>query len=76
MTCRGRGYVSKVGGYLEVGTNDRGEVVVNHPDLKPDADGCGHIVFSPEQARAFAKSLITKAADADAYWATRKAVKP
>jgi hypothetical protein len=38
-------------GQLMVGiTEDGREIVVNHPDLKPDADGCGHIVFSPDQA--------------------------
>jgi hypothetical protein len=39
---------------LEVGTNGRGEVVVNHPDLQPDENGVGHIVFSIAQAEAFA----------------------
>ena len=38
----------KIEGYLEVGCNDQGEVVVNHPDLKPDENGVGHIVFSPQ----------------------------
>jgi hypothetical protein len=45
-------------GTLEVGTNGSGEVVVNHPDLKPDADGVGHIVFSPKQAQHFAFLLL------------------
>lgn len=40
----------------------RGEVVVNHPDIDPDEDGVGHIVFSPQQARDFA-ALLLKAAD-------------
>lgn len=40
----------KAAGILEVGTNDEGEVVLNHPDLKPDKDGVGHIVFSPKQS--------------------------
>ncbi len=49
---------------LEVGiTEDLREVVVNHPDLRPDASGVGHIVFSPEQARAFAHTLLAKAAE-------------
>lgn len=48
--------------YLEVGlSNDSREVVVNHPDLQPDHRGIGHIVFSPAQARAFAKLLLRKA---------------
>jgi hypothetical protein len=49
---------------LEVGTNGRGEVVINHPDLQPDDEGVGHIVFSVEQARNLANLLLSKAADA------------
>jgi hypothetical protein len=48
-------------GVLEVGVNDAGEVIVNHPDLQPDENGCGHIVFSGDQARAFADLLYRKA---------------
>jgi len=49
-------------GFLEVGlTEDEMEVVINHPDLQPDAKGCGHIVFSPEEARALARLLLKKA---------------
>jgi len=49
-------------GYLEVGlTEDETEVVINHPDLEPDAKGCGHIVLSSEQARALAHLLLKKA---------------
>lgn len=51
-------------GALEVGTNDRFEVVVNHPDLHPDENGVGHIVFSPRQARKFARLLLKHADDA------------
>jgi hypothetical protein len=54
-----------VSGQLEIGTNGCGEVVINHPDLKPDADGTGHIVFSPHQARALARILAKKAKEAD-----------
>ena len=50
---------------LEVGTNGNGEVVVNHPDLHPDANGVGHIVFSPRQARGLANLLNKKAREAD-----------
>lgn len=50
---------------LEVGTNDRGEVVINHPDLQPDKDGVGHIVFSPDQARYLARLLMKQAAIAE-----------
>lgn len=55
----------KVEGLLEVGCNDNGEVVVNHPDLKPDENGVGHIVFSPDQARNLAHLLIKNATKAD-----------
>ena len=54
-----------VGGYLEVGLNNEGEIVVNHPDLKPDADGVGHIVLSPEQARNLAELLLKHAAQSE-----------
>lgn len=48
--------------YLEVGlTPDGREVIINHPDLLPDANGVGHIVFSPEQARNLARLLLRKA---------------
>lgn len=40
---------------------DGQNVVINHPDLKPDAEGCGHIVFSPDQATALAGLLFRKA---------------
>jgi hypothetical protein len=35
------------GGVLEVGSHN-GEVIVNHPDLKPDHNRVGHIVFSAD----------------------------
>jgi len=50
---------------LEVGTNGKGEVVINHPDLYPDENGVGHIVFSPRQARSLANLLNKKAVEAD-----------
>ena len=50
-------------GALEVGRIGF-EVVVNHPDLKPDKDGVGHIIFSPKQARHFARLLLKHAAEA------------
>jgi hypothetical protein len=52
-------------GVLEVGTSGLGEVVVNHPDLEPDAQGVGHIVFSPSQARSPARILLLKADEAE-----------
>jgi len=42
-------------------TADGQNVVINHPDLKPDADGVGHIVFSPDQAVRLALLLWNKA---------------
>jgi hypothetical protein len=51
-------------GILEVGTNGHGEVVINHPDLEPDENGVGHIVFSVEEARNLANLMMAKAADA------------
>jgi hypothetical protein len=59
-------------GYLEVGACN-GEVVVNHPDLQPDENGVGHIVFSSQEARDFARSLLARAGEADAQ---REASKP
>ena len=50
---------------LEVGLNDRNEVVINHPDLQPDENGVGHIIFTPEQARQLARLLFLKADAAD-----------
>lgn len=56
--------MDKISGVLEVGTNGKGEFVINHPDLKPDADGVGHIVFSPDQARHLALILLKKGDEA------------
>jgi hypothetical protein len=50
---------------LEVGAKN-GEVVVNHPDLEPDTNGVGHIIFSPEQARNLAAVLVKQARIAEA----------
>lgn len=48
--------------YLEVGlTEDETEVIINHPDLEPDENGCGHIIFSPHEARVLAGLLLKKA---------------
>jgi hypothetical protein len=60
-------------GVLEVGVNpDTHEVVINHPDLQPDANGVGHIIFSPAQALALAATLMKQAAAAQ----TSKGVDP
>jgi hypothetical protein len=49
-------------GELIVAITENGkEIVINHPDLKPDAEGVGHIVFSPEQAVHLAVLLWKKA---------------
>jgi hypothetical protein len=53
------------GGFLEVGCNEQDEIVINHPDLKPDDNGVGHIVFSPQQARNLAQLLLDNAARAE-----------
>jgi hypothetical protein len=42
-------------------TPDGQNIVINHPDLKPDAEGCGHIIFSPDQAMRLATLLWKKA---------------
>ncbi len=55
----------KIEGYLEVGSNGEGEVVINHGDLTPDENGVGHIVFSPTQARNLARILSKMALRAD-----------
>lgn len=54
--------MEKAAGVLIVGCNEQHEVVINHPDLKPDVDGVGHIVFSPLQARGLADLLRKHAA--------------
>lgn len=62
--------MDKIEGVLEVGSLE-GEVVVNHPDLKPDENGVGHIVFSPAQARNLARILLKQAETAE-DWAREK----
>lgn len=55
-------------GVLLIGLNDANEVVVNLPALAvpPAPDGSQHVVFSADQARGLAKSLLFQAAKADA----------
>ena len=55
----------KVTGVLEVGTNEQGEVIINHPDLPRDQNGVGHIVFSPKQARNLARLMFKKSREAE-----------
>jgi hypothetical protein len=57
-----------IGGYLEVGLNDQNEIVINHPDLKPDENGVGHIVFSVAQALDLARLLTKHAKEAGRRW--------
>ncbi len=45
---------------------DGRDVVVNHPNIQPDADGAGYIVFSPRQARALAELLLKHAEQIEA----------
>ena len=52
-------------GFLEIGRNDRFEIVINHPELKPDENGVGHIVFSIRQARNLALLLMKHADEAE-----------
>lgn len=67
--------MDKVAGVLEVTrTEDTQEVVIIHPDLKPDANGVGRLVFSPRHARYLANLLIEHAAAAEAE-ATMSAAK-
>jgi hypothetical protein len=54
----------KTEGCLEVGLNERDEIVINHPDLKLDANGVGHIVFSINQAQRLSHLLAVKASEA------------
>ena len=63
----------KIEGYLEVGLNDDCEIVVNHPDLKPNENGVGHIVFSVNQARYLADLLNRKAREAETELVRRDA---
>jgi hypothetical protein len=59
--------MEKVAGVVEVWrTDDTHEIVIKHPDLKPDAKGVSQIVFSPRHARHLASLLIEHAADAEA----------
>lgn len=56
--------VDHIAGTLEVGANDRGEVVINlPPEVVQGFSNLtgGHIVFSPNQARNLARLLIKHA---------------
>lgn len=53
-------------GFLEVGTNEADEVVINLP-----RDMTGHVVFSTQEARALAATLLKKAGEAERQIAER-----
>ncbi len=55
----------KIEGYVEVGTDGSGNVVLNHPQMETDEHGVGHIIFSPRQARDFAHILLKQTAVAE-----------
>ena len=58
--------MSKPGGFLEIGHNLRGEVVLNMNGChETDEYGNSHIVFSPEQARELAEKLMRRADEAE-----------
>jgi hypothetical protein len=54
-----------VEGYLQIGVNSCGEVVVKYPDLQLDRAGLGCTIFSPRQARRFARLLVKHADSID-----------
>lgn len=64
--------VDKLEGVLEVGHNENGEIVINHPDLHPDENGVGHIIFSPAQARNFALLLLERVGIVESKCAAKK----
>ena len=68
--------MDKVGDALEVTrTDDTQEVVIIHPDLKPDSSGLSRLVLSPRHARYLANLLVEHAAAAEAEAIMSKAAK-
>lgn len=58
--------MEKVAGILEVSlTEDTHEIVIVHPNLKPDSDGAGRIVLSPRHSRHLASLLLEQAKEAE-----------
>lgn len=58
--------MEKVAGVLEVSrTEDTHEIVIIHPDLKPDSSGVGRIVLSPRHSRHLASLLLEQAKEAE-----------
>lgn len=63
----------KIAGHLEIGVNSAGEVVMNHPcPMDTDADGNGHFVFSPDQARHLGLLMLRAAGEADGFPGTKE----
>ena len=53
-------------GFLGVGSAEDGSyVIVHHPKIETDHNGCGHIYFTPAQAREFARMLLECADECD-----------
>jgi hypothetical protein len=50
--------MDKIEGYIEVGTNENHEVIIN---LDKDRNGIGHIVFSVRQAKDLANTILKQA---------------
>jgi hypothetical protein len=58
--------MEKVAGILEVSrTEDTHEIVIIHPDLKPDSKGLSRIVLSPRHSRHLASLLLEQAKEAE-----------
>lgn len=57
--------MDKIDGYLEVGTNDKREVVINQFEVRADENGTHFLAFSPLQARHLAELLLKKADEAE-----------
>ena len=59
--------MDRVAGTVQVWRKDESnEIVISHPDLKPDAEGVSHIFFSTRYARHLANLLLKHAAAAEA----------
>ena len=54
-----------IAGHLLVGETEAGDISVTHPNIVADADGVGHMLFSPTQARNLARVLCEAADRAD-----------
>jgi hypothetical protein len=52
-------------GYLEIGSNQKGQVVIDYRHLPMDETGVGHIGFSPTEARNLASMLMHQAREVE-----------